>query len=174
MEKEMKNLKLAVLLLTAFLLLAVVGCDAKKTADLENGLEFEQVNTFEKVLKENPNGVLANRNGDNMRTQIMTFQFIDGNKVYFGTNVEKPLYKQLVENPYVSYCTFPSDFKPVLSLNGKVVFTEDREIKARALEGEYLSKYYKSPDDPNLKVFYIDVDEIETYGNDGVKIYRAK
>jgi uncharacterized pyridoxamine 5'-phosphate oxidase family protein len=157
------------------LTVTIFGCTAEKNQADGNRYEWEDVNTFLAVLEENPDGVLANRNGDKIRTQIMTFQFVDESKLYFGTNSEKPLYKQLLENPHVSYCIFPDDFEPVVSFNGTVVFVEDLALKARALnEGEYLKNHYKSPDDPQLKLFYIDVEEIETYGNDGAHTYRAR
>jgi uncharacterized pyridoxamine 5'-phosphate oxidase family protein len=161
--------------LVSLFIFTILGCDGEKNKISTSQHEFKEVSTFINVLQENPDGVLANRNREKIRTQIITFQFLDGNKVYFGTNSEKPLYKQLLDYPNVSYCTFPNDFEPVLSLNGKVVFVEDRALKVRALnEGEYLRRHYKSPDDPKLKLFYIDVEEIETFGNDGAKIYSAK
>ncbi|MDR2019174.1 MAG: pyridoxamine 5-phosphate oxidase, partial [Treponema sp.] len=77
---------------------------------------------------------------------------------YFCTNSEKPLYRQLTDKPYVSYCTFPGDFEPVLSINGKVVFVEDPALKSRALEGNpHVKTIFKTPDNPVFKIFYIDV-----------------
>jgi uncharacterized pyridoxamine 5'-phosphate oxidase family protein len=35
----------------------------------------------------------------------------------------------LKANPYVSFCTYPQGFSPVLSVNGKVVFVEDLTLK---------------------------------------------
>ncbi|GMO47442.1 MAG: pyridoxamine 5'-phosphate oxidase family protein [Termitinemataceae bacterium] len=131
------------------------------------------------MLEQNPNGVFANNNGEQIRTQIISFQFVEGNKVYFGTGSEKPLYQQLIRFPYVSYCTYPDDFEPVLSLNGQVVFTDDKALMERAFNGDgyasrFLRNHYKTLDNPNLKLFYIDVEEIEIYDSDGAKIYKAK
>jgi uncharacterized pyridoxamine 5'-phosphate oxidase family protein len=97
--------------------------------------------------------------------------------VYFCTGSEKPLYEQLLSFPYVSYCTYPEDFEPVLSLNGKVVFSDDAALKSRAFNGTgyasgFVRNHYKSLDNPNLKLFYIDVEEVETYDSDGAKMYR--
>ena len=51
---------------------------------------------LEKILRENPNGVLATRNGDGVATRIFQFLFMeDGNKVYFCTESDKPVYRQL-------------------------------------------------------------------------------
>ena len=47
---------------------------------------------LEKILRENPNGVLATRNGDGVATRIFQFLFMeDGNKVYFCTENDKPV-----------------------------------------------------------------------------------
>jgi uncharacterized pyridoxamine 5'-phosphate oxidase family protein len=138
----------------------------------------KNVSEYQTVLEQNPNGVLANRNGSQLRTQIMSFQFIEGNNVYFCTGSEKPLYEQLLQFPDVSYCTYPEDFEPVLSLNGKAVFTDDKALKDRVFSGEgyasqFIKNHYQSPDNPNLRLFYLAVDEIETYDSEGAKVYKT-
>jgi uncharacterized pyridoxamine 5'-phosphate oxidase family protein len=135
--------------------------------------------SYADILEQNPNGVLATRNGEQMRTQIMSFQFVEGNRIYFCTGSEKPLYEQLRRFPQVSYCTWPEDFEPVVSMNGKVVFTDDTVLKERVFSGtgyasDFIRRHYKSTDNPNLKLFYIEVEEIETYSSDGPKIYKAQ
>ena len=90
---------------------------------------------LEKILRENPNGVLATRNGDGVATRIFQFLFMeDGNKVYFCTESDKPVYRQLTEHPKVSFCTSAKDWNPVLSLDGSAVFVDDMALKRRALE----------------------------------------
>jgi uncharacterized pyridoxamine 5'-phosphate oxidase family protein len=128
---------------------------------------------FEAVLKANPNGVLATRDGDGVKTRVFQYLFTDGNKVYFCTNSEKPVYAQLKANPNVSFCTYPQDFSPVLSVNGKAVFTDDVALKTRALdENPMIKGIYKEPGNPIFKLFYIDVKEIETFGfTEGSKTY---
>jgi uncharacterized pyridoxamine 5'-phosphate oxidase family protein len=84
--------------------------------------------------------------------------------VYFCTNSEKPVYKQLQTNPNVSFCTFPQNFSPVLSVNGKAVFVEDMALKTRALdENPAIKGIYQTPDNPIFKIFYVDVEEVETF-----------
>jgi uncharacterized pyridoxamine 5'-phosphate oxidase family protein len=170
-----------IIFLASFFVLTITffGCTKSEFAVQANHLEAEDMNIFVKILQEHPNGVLANRNDKMIRTQIISFQFVEGNKVFFGTGSEKPLYQQLLKFPYVSYCTYPEDFEPVLSLNGKVVFTDDNELKERAFNGDgyagrFLRNHYKTLDNPNLKIFYIDVEVIETYGKDGAKVYKVK
>jgi uncharacterized pyridoxamine 5'-phosphate oxidase family protein len=119
---------------------------------------------FESVLKANPNGVLATQEGVKVKTRIFQYLFADGKKVYFGTSNEKPVYDQLQANPQVSFCTYPNDFSPVVSINGRAVFVEDIKLKTRVLdENPGIKGIYKTPDNPILKLFYIDTEEVETF-----------
>ena len=161
-----------------------MGCDnAQKTAEtgyaetVHSGIK--SASDYTELLEAYPNGVFASRNGEKIRTQIMSFQFVEGNKVFFCTGSEKPLYTQLIQLPYVSYCVYPEDFEPVLSLNGTVVFSDDAALKERAFNGtgyasEFIRRHYHSVDNPNLQLFYIDVEEIETYDYTGAHIYKTQ
>lgn len=127
------------------------------------------------VLKENPNGVLATQDGGKVKTRVFQYLFSDGNKVYFCTSNEKLVYKQIKEAPYISFCTHPANFAPVLSVNGRAVFVEDAVLKARALdENPGIKGIYNTPDNPVFELFYIDVEEVETFSfADGPKTYRV-
>ncbi len=119
---------------------------------------------FTEILKTNPNGVLATQDGDNVKTRVFQYLFSNGNKVYFCTSSEKPVYEQIKANPNVSFCTYPQNFTPVISINGKAVFTEDLSLKTKALDENPLIKgIYKTPDNPVFKIFYIDTEEVETF-----------
>ena len=125
------------------------------------------------IFKANPNGVLATQDGQGVKTRVFQFLFADGRKVYFCTNNEKPAYAQLKENPNVSFWV-PGDFSPVVSVNGKVVFSNDMALKSRALDENPLIKtIYNSPANPIFTLFYIDVEEVETFGfSEGPKSYK--
>jgi uncharacterized pyridoxamine 5'-phosphate oxidase family protein len=129
---------------------------------------------FSETLKANPVGVLATQAGDKVKTRVFQFLFADGNKVYFCTSSEKPVYEQLNVNPNVSFCTFSKDFAPVLSVNGKVVFVDDLALKERTLDENPLIKgIYNTPDNPIFKLFYIDAVEIETFSfAEGPKTFK--
>jgi uncharacterized pyridoxamine 5'-phosphate oxidase family protein len=119
---------------------------------------------FEEILKANPNGVMATQDGNKVKTRVFQFLFANGKKVYFCTSAEKPVYKQLQANPNVSFCTFPQNFAPVLSVNGKAVFVEDMALKTKALdENPPIKGIYQTPANPIFKIFYVDVEEVETF-----------
>ncbi|GLC83249.1 pyridoxamine 5'-phosphate oxidase family protein [Lacrimispora brassicae] len=128
---------------------------------------------YETILKENPNGVLATQDGSKVKTRVFQYLFTDGSKVYFCTNNEKPVYDQIKASPYVSFCTYPADFAPVVSVNGKAVFVNDISLKTRALdENPGIKGLYKTPGNPVFELFYIDVEEVETFSfTEGPKTY---
>jgi uncharacterized pyridoxamine 5'-phosphate oxidase family protein len=69
--------------------------------------------------------------------------------------------------PFVSFCTCAKDFSVVLSINGKTVFVEDLQLKNRVLdENPRIKEIYQSGGNPTFRVFYIDVEEIETFSFD--------
>ncbi len=125
------------------------------------------------VLKENPNGVLATQDGSKVKTRVFQYLFTDSNKVYFCTSNKKPVYKQIKANPNVSFCTYPANFTPVVSVNGKAVFVNDLSLKTRALdENPGIKGLYNTPDNPVFELFYIDVEEVETFSfTDGPNTY---
>jgi uncharacterized pyridoxamine 5'-phosphate oxidase family protein len=107
---------------------------------------------FSQILKANPNGVLATQGGAGVKTRIFQYFFSYRNKVYFCTNSEKPVYAQLKASQNVSFCTFPQDFAPVASVNGKAVFVDDAALKSRALDENPLIKgIYQTQENPLSK-----------------------
>lgn len=130
---------------------------------------------YAKLLAENPNGVLATRDGDAVKTRVFQYLFAEGDRVYFCTSSEKPVYAQLQANPEVSFCTYPGNFTPVVSVNGKAVFAEDAALKARALdENPGIKAIYGTPENPVFKIFYINVEEVATFSfADGPNTYTV-
>ncbi len=131
---------------------------------------------FKEILHANPNGVLATQDGNKVRTRVFQYLFSDEKRVYFSTSSEKAVYAQLMSNPNVSFCTYSQDFAPVVSIYGKAVFTEDVELKSRALdENPPIKGIYNTPDNPIFKIFYIDIEEVETFSfSEGPKNHKVQ
>ncbi|MDR1700922.1 MAG: pyridoxamine 5'-phosphate oxidase family protein [Lachnoclostridium sp.] len=127
------------------------------------------------ILKANPTGVMATQDNGKIKTRVFQYLFSDENKVYFCTSNQKPVYAQIKANPDVSFCTYPANFSPVLSVNGKAVFVSDMALKTRALdENPGIKGIYKTPDNPSFEIFYIDVAEVETFSfTEGPKTYTV-
>jgi len=129
---------------------------------------------FAEILNANPIGVFATLDGNKVRTRVFQYLFADGKKAFFSTSSEKPVYAQIQANPNVSFCTYPQNFDPVLSINGKAVFVEDNALKVRALEvNPKLKGMYRSADNPVFRIFYIEVEEVTTFSfAEGPKSYK--
>jgi uncharacterized pyridoxamine 5'-phosphate oxidase family protein len=128
---------------------------------------------YQAALKANPNGVLATQDGDKVATRVFQYLFSDENKIFFCTSSEKPVYAQLQANPNVSFCTYPTNFTPVVSVNGKAFFVEDIALKARALdENPGIKGIYGNENNPIFKLFYVEVESVETFSfTEGTKTY---
>lgn len=127
------------------------------------------------VLMENPNGVLATQAKDKAKTRVFQYLFSEGNKVYFCTSNEKPVFQQIKASPYVSFCTYPANYTPVVSVNGRAVFVNNIALKTRALdENPGIKGLYHTPENPTFEIFYIDVEEVETFSfAEGPKTYTV-
>lgn len=122
---------------------------------------------YNKILAENPNGVMATRDGEMIKTRVFQYLFSDENKAYFCTSSQKPVAAQMKEHPYVSFCTNLQNYCPVLSINGKVTFIDDEALKIKALnENPSIKQIYGSEKNPIFTLLYIDVEEIETFSFD--------
>ena len=119
---------------------------------------------YQAILQANPNGVLATQDNGSVKTRVFQYLFADGNKIYFCTSSEKPVYAQLKANKAASFCTYPADFSPVVSINGNITFVDDLARKAKALdENPGIKGIYETPTNPVFTLFYIDVTEVETF-----------
>jgi len=128
---------------------------------------------YVKVLEENKVGVLATSIDGQPKTRVFQYLFTEDDKVYLCTSNLKPIYKQLQENPHVSFCTYNAAFNPVLSVNGKAVFVDDITIKDKIIDTfKDIQAIYQEASNPAFEVFYIDVTDIETFSfTEGPKYY---
>ena len=121
-----------------------------------------------------PNGVLATVDKGKVKTRIFQYLFTNENRVYFFTNENKPVYNQLVKNQEVSFCFHSEGYSPVTSVSGKAIFVDDLNLKREYLDkNPNIKSIYKSAENPELKLFYIDVEEVETFNyQEGAKKYQ--
>lgn len=119
---------------------------------------------FHSILKKNLYGVFATTANGKPQTRIFQYLFSVDDKVYFGTTNDKPTYRQLIENPYISFCSHTPDYMNVLSINGKINFVDDLSLKTRAME-EYpaIKELYKFPENPIFEIFYVDIETVKAF-----------
>jgi uncharacterized pyridoxamine 5'-phosphate oxidase family protein len=115
------------------------------------------MNEVVKFLEKNPVQYLATV-GEDSKPKVRPFMFNlerDG-KLYFCTNNQKPVYKQIKKVPYVEVTTASPEFAWI-RLSGKVVFSDDMEIKKAIIEGnEIVKSQYQKADNPTFEIFYIE------------------
>ena len=80
----------------------------------------------------------------------------EGGRLYFCTSNQKVVFKEIQKHPYVEFCASGEDYS-WLRLSGRVVFSEDLELKAKVQEASPLVKsIYQRPDNPDFEIFYLD------------------
>ena len=115
------------------------------------------MNDVVKFLNENPITYVATIGLDG-KPKVRPFQFMleAGGKLYFGTNNQKDVYKQIKKIPYVQITTANPNAEWI-RISGKVVFSNDMEIKKTIIENsELLKSLYQTADNPIFEIFYLE------------------
>lgn len=77
-----------------------------------------------------------------------------GGKLWFCTNNQKDVYRQLQSCPYLEISASSPSFSWI-RLSGKAVFEDNREVKRSCMDSPIIKKFYGSEDNPIFEVFYI-------------------
>ncbi|VYT05201.1 Pyridoxamine 5'-phosphate oxidase [uncultured Anaerotruncus sp.] len=107
-------------------------------------------------LRENPVQYLATVGRDS-RAKCRPFMFageLDG-KLWFCTNNQKDVYRDIVENPYVEV-SVASPAYAWIRLSGKAVFEDSREAKEMCMGNPIVKSQYQTADNPIFVVFYLE------------------
>ncbi|GAA6513509.1 pyridoxamine 5'-phosphate oxidase family protein [Merdimmobilis hominis] len=107
-------------------------------------------------LRENPVQYLATVGRDG-RAKCRPFMFageLDG-KLWFCTNNQKDVYRDIVENPYVEV-SVASPAYAWIRLSGKAVFEDSREAKEMCMGNPIVKSQYQTADNPIFVVFYLE------------------
>ena len=106
-------------------------------------------------LQENPVQYLATVGRDG-KAKCRPFMFAgekDG-KLWFCTNNQKDVYKDMQANPYVEL-SVSSPTYAWIRLNGKTVFENDKAAKEICLQNPIVKSQYQTADNPIFEVFYL-------------------
>lgn len=107
-------------------------------------------------LQRNPVQYLATVGRDG-KAKCRPFMFsceYDG-KLWFCTNNQKDVYKDMLANPNVEICVSSPEYAWI-RLNGKAVFENSMEVKELCLQNPIVKGQYKTADNPIFVVFYLD------------------
>lgn len=114
------------------------------------------MNDIVKLLQENQYGFLATVDQGKPRVRPFGFMFEEEGKLYFCTNDQKDVYRQLQNMPDVEYAVTSKEMVTV-RIRGEVRFTEELDKKEKALNAsELVKRVYKSADNPIFKVFCLE------------------
>lgn len=107
-------------------------------------------------LNENPVQYLATVGRDG-KAKCRPFMFsgeIDG-KLWFCTNNQKDVYKDMLENPEIQISVSSPKYEWI-RLFGRAVFENNMEVKKICIENPIVKSQYKTADNPIFEVFYIE------------------
>lgn len=114
------------------------------------------MNKVVEFLNTNPVQYLATVGRDG-KAKCRPFMFageLDG-KLWFCTNNQKDVYKDMQANPYVEV-TVSSPSYTWIRLHGKVVFENNRTVKEDCMNNPIVKGQYQTADNPIFEVFYLE------------------
>ena len=130
---------------------------------------------YKAILAKTPAGVLATEDGTQPRTRVFGMLRAEGDRFWFCTGASKDVYKQMQANNRISFCAWDPESNIVLNLDGPVTFVEDAKLKAEFLdEHPGIKAIYKSADNPEFKIFYLEPDTISSFDFINGKVYHKK
>lgn len=107
-------------------------------------------------LKANPVQYLGTVGRDG-KAKVRPFMFLfeQEGKLWFCTNNQKDVYKDMQENPEVELCISDSAYA-WLRVHGKAVFEDNKAVKEGAMGNPIVKGQYQTADNPIFEVFYIE------------------
>ena len=125
-------------------------------------------------LKANPVQYLATVGRDGKpKCRPFMFSLEKGGKLWFCTNSQKEVCKDMQNNPYIELSVSSPEFAWI-RLCGKAVFENDMEVKQGCMENPIVKGQYGSADNPIFEVFYLSEAEavIADFSGDPPKTYK--
>lgn len=109
-----------------------------------------------KFLKENPVQYLATVGRDGKaKCRPFMFSHEQGGKLWFCTNSQKDVYKDMMEKPYIEISVSSPSYEWI-RLHGKATFENNRQAKEIALTNPIVKNLYGTVDNPIFEVFYLE------------------
>ena len=136
---------------------------ATKTKQQQNNKtkiqQYLEVNTMKKILeflRENPVQYLATV-GRDKKAKCRPFMFageMEG-RLWFCTNNQKEVYKDMQENPYVEISVSSPSYAWI-RLNGKAVSENNMAVKEMCIANPNEQRQNQTAENPIFKVFYLE------------------
>ena len=107
-------------------------------------------------LQANPVQYLATVGRDGKaKCRPFMFCFEKDNRLWFCTNNQKDVYKDMQSNPYIEVSISSPNYAWI-RLNGKVVFENNMEVKEECMNSPIVKGQYNSANNPIFEVFYLE------------------
>lgn len=107
-------------------------------------------------LQANPVQYLATVGRDGKaKCRPFMFCFEKDNRLWFCTNNQKDVYKDMQANPYIEV-SISSPKYAWIRLNGKVVFENNMEVKEECMNNPIVKGQYNSANNPIFEVLYLE------------------
>ena len=107
-------------------------------------------------LQANPVQYLATVGRDGKaKCRPFMFCFEKDNRLWFCTNNQKDVYKDMQSNPYIEVSISSPNYAWI-RLNGKVVFENNMEVKEECMNNPIVKGQYDSANNPIFEVFYLE------------------
>ena len=113
------------------------------------------MNEVVKFLQENPVQYLATIGRDG-KAKCRPFMFageMDG-RLWFCTNSQKDVYKDMQQNPCIEVCVSSPDYAWI-RLNGEAVFENNMDVKNMCIQNPIVKSQYGDASNPIFEVFYL-------------------
>lgn len=113
------------------------------------------MNEVTQFLQANPVQYLATVGRDGRpKNRPFMFCFEQEGRLWFCTNNQKDVYRDLQQNPWVEVTVSSPEFV-WLRLSGKAVFVDNRSVKEGCMNNPIVKGQYQSADNPIFEVFYL-------------------
>ncbi|HRX57789.1 MAG TPA: pyridoxamine 5'-phosphate oxidase family protein [Eubacteriales bacterium] len=107
-------------------------------------------------LQANPVQYLASVGLDGKaKCRPFMFCFEKDGKLWFCTNNQKEVYREMQQNPNIEFSVSSPDYA-WLRISGKAVFENDMAVKQGCMENPIVGGLYKTADNPIFEVFYLE------------------
>ena len=114
------------------------------------------MNKVVEFLQANPVQYLATVGRDGKaKCRPFMFGFEHEGKLWFCTNSQKEVYKDILEHPYIEVSVSSPEYA-WLRLNGKVVFENNMTVKEGFMNNPIVKGQYQTADNPVFEVFYLE------------------
>ena len=158
---------LAVLVSVAFLTMGGPGYTEDKTAGADavtaatgslgaGGADEVNMKDVLDFASKNMMGYFATVENGKPRVRAYSIMKIEGDTLYFGTDINGASYLQLKKVPYAEWISMDPQTWNALRIAGRVEFVEDVEAKRKAIaENPMLAKMYAGDKEQDFGMFYL-------------------